>query len=157
MERSRRNLIIVAVLLGFLIVLLAIQNRGGSEGGGSGQIAWLTELPPALASAKETGKPIMIDFFATWCGPCKMLDKQTYSDDRVAAASTNWLMVRIDVDKNQTLAQYYSVSSIPTIVTLGSDGKELQREVGFIGVGPMLTLMEKSAARNPGAAGAEKK
>ena len=157
MERSRRNLIIVAVLLGFLIVLLAIQNRGGTEGGGSGQIAWLTELPPALATAKETGKPIMVDFFATWCGPCKMLDKQTYSDDRVAAASTNWLMVRIDVDKNPALAQQYAVSSIPTIVTLGSDGKELQREIGFIGVGPMLTFMEKSAARNPAVAGAEKK
>jgi thioredoxin-like negative regulator of GroEL len=74
-----------------------------------------------------------------------MLDKQTYSDDRVAAASTNWVMVRIDVDRNQALASYYNVQSIPTIMVLNAEGKEIRREVGFIGVGPMLTLMEKGA------------
>ena len=147
MERSARNVVIAGVGLVFLLVFLAVQKRSDSKTGsvpaGGGKIRWLTELNPGIAQAKETGRPIMVDFYADWCGPCKMLDAQTYSDDRVAAASTNWVMVRIDVDKNQGLASYYNVQSIPTIMVLTAEGKEVRREVGFIGVGPMLTLMEK--------------
>jgi thiol:disulfide interchange protein len=146
MERSARSLIIAGVGLAFLLIILAVQKNGelknGSVPAGGGKINWLTELNPGLARAQETGKPIMVDFYADWCGPCKMLDAQTYSDDRVAAASTNWVMVRIDVDKNQGLARFYNVQSIPTIVALDPQGKEVRREIGFIGVGPMLTLME---------------
>ena len=147
MERSARNLTIAGVGLAFLLVILAVQKNSGMKGAkvpsGGGKIAWLTELKPGLEKAKESGKPVMIDFYADWCGPCKMLDAQTYSDGRVAAASTNLVMVRIDVDQNQGLATYYNVQSIPTILVLSPEGKEVAREVGFIGVGPMLTLMEK--------------
>ena len=114
---------------------------------GGGKISWLTDLPPALAKAKQAGRPIMIDFYADWCGPCKMLDAQTYSDDRVAAASTNLVMVRIDVDRNQLLASRYRVESIPTIVVLNSEGNEMNRAVGFIRVEPMLTMMERATAK----------
>ena len=149
MERSARNLVLAAVGLAFLMVILAVQKNGGAKPGkvhtGGGKISWMTNLKPGLEKAKESGRPIMIDFYADWCGPCKMLDAQTYSDDRVAAASTNWVMVRIDVDQNQGLATYYNVQSIPTILVLNPEGKEIRREVGFIGVGPMLTLMEKGA------------
>lgn len=148
MERSARNLTIAGVGLAFLLVILAVQkNNGKNEAkvpAGGGKISWLTEFKPALEKAKESGKPVMIDFYADWCGPCKMLDAQTYSDDRVAAASTNLVMVRIDVDQNQGLATYYNVQSIPTILVLNPEGKEVAREVGFIGIGPMLTLMEKA-------------
>lgn len=149
MERTTRNLFIAGIGLAFLLVVLAVQKNselGSSKASaGGGKISWLTALNPGLAKAKETSRPIMIDFYADWCGPCKMLDKHTYSDDRVAAASTNWVMVRIDVDKNQGLASYYNVQSIPTIVILDPQGKEVKRETGFIGVGPMLTLMEWDA------------
>ena len=113
MERTTRNLFIAGIGLAFLLVVLAVQKNselGSSKASaGGGKISWLTALNPGLAKAKETSRPIMIDFYADWCGPCKMLDKHTYSDDRVAAASTNWVMVRIDVDKNQGLASYYNV------------------------------------------------
>lgn len=141
------------VFVGVLGVVILLGAACGQVGGasavaeGGGKIDWMTELRPAMAKAKETGRPIMIDFYATWCGPCKLLDAKTYSDDRVAAASTNWLMVRIDVDKNQGLSQYYSINSIPTIVLLNAEGKEVRRETGFIEVGPMLTLMDHTQVK----------
>ena len=157
MELPRKHIVFAAVAFAVVMLSLAFQKQfsantsapddsTASPSAGSAAINWLTDLPPALAKAKETGQPIMIDFFATWCGPCKMLDAKTYSDPRVATASTNWLMVRIDVDQKQALSQYYAVQSIPTILVLSPEGKELRREVGFIPPGPMLTLLQTSTA-----------
>ena len=140
--------LLAAFAIGIAVLILTGRGkqRPGVPGGG-GKISWFTDLPSALAKAKETGQPIMIDFYADWCGPCKMLDAETYSDDRVAAASTNLVMVRIDVDQNQPLSSRYRVESIPTIVVLNAEGAEINRTVGFMGVGPMLTMMERATAK----------
>jgi thiol:disulfide interchange protein len=140
--------LVAAFAVGIAVLILTGKGKQGARApAGGGKISWLTDFPPALAKAKETGRPIMIDFYADWCGPCKMLDAQTYSDNRVAAASTNLVMVRIDVDRNQPLASRYRVESIPTIVVLNSEGTEMKRETGFIRVGPMLTMMERATAK----------
>ena len=140
--------LVAALAIGIAVLILSGKGKLGSRvPPGGGKITWLTDLPSAIAKAKETGRPIMIDFYADWCGPCKMLDAETYSDDRVAAASTNLVMVRIDVDQNQPLAGRYRVESIPTIVVLNSEGTEINREVGFMPVGPMLTMMERATAK----------
>ena len=140
--------LVAAFAVGIAVLILTGKGKQGPRvPPGGGKISWLTDFPPALAKAKETGRPIMIDFYADWCGPCKMLDAQTYSDNRVAAASTNLVMVRIDVDRNQPLASRFRVESIPTIVVLNSEGTEMKRESGFMGVRPMLTMMERATAK----------
>ena len=156
MELSRKHILAAGA---FVVLMLSLafhkqltrhsapNNYEGGGGTNTTAINWLTDLSPALAKAKETGRPIMVDFFATWCGPCKMLDAETYSEVRVAAASTNWIMVRIDVDKKQALSSYYAVQSIPTILVLSPEGKELRREVGFIAPGPMLALLQNFTNR----------
>jgi len=80
---------------------------------------------------KEAGnKPVLVDFFATWCGPCKMaapvIDElaDEYKDKAVVA--------KVDVDASHDLASQYGVMSIPTVVIF-KDGKELNKQVGFIG------------------------
>lgn len=104
-------------------------------------IKWFNSLEPALARAKETGKPVMIDFYATWCLPCKMLDGSTYRHRDIVNESEHWVMVRIDVDENQELAARYRVESVPTIVLLSSDGKEKERKVGFVDADAMKETM----------------
>ena len=104
---------------------------------------FIKSLAPALVQAKETGKPIMIDFFATWCPPCKMLDAKTYTDAKVQARSKDWIMVRIDVDQHKALAREYQIASIPTLVLVQPDGKEAARELGFIPPAEMLAFMSK--------------
>ena len=160
MSKLIRSLSLHIVAFALLFCVSIGCNKGtpasaeqGSSGGSGEEIAWLTDLEPALAKAKETGQPIMIDFFATWCPPCKMLDKETYTDSKVIDASTNWVMVRIDVDKNESLAGKYGVRSIPTLVLLTPDGKEAARDVGFMPAGRMLAFMEKvQQPKDPAAA-----
>ena len=69
----------------------------------------------------------MVDFWATWCGPCKMLAPVV--EDCVKKLEGKALIGKVDVDENQALAGKYGVMSIPTVIFF-KDGKEIGRKVG---------------------------
>jgi len=90
----------------------------------------------------KSEKPVLIDFFATWCGPCKTLApilKQV--KDSLGERIT---ILKIDVDKNQELAAKYQVRGVPTMV-LYQNGKQLWRQSGVLSKEEILkTILEKS-------------
>jgi thioredoxin 1 len=72
--------------------------------------------------------PIMIDFFADWCGPCQMLSPIV---EEIAAEYEGKVeVVKIDIDDSQDLAQEYGVTSIPTVLFL-REGQMVEKLVGF--------------------------
>lgn len=68
---------------------------------------------------------VLVDFFANWCGPCKMLTPV------LEKVQSNIKVIKVDVDKYENLAREYGVMSIPTIILFES-GKEIKRNIGFI-------------------------
>lgn len=81
-----------------------------------------------LGNIVNGGKTVLIDFFATWCGPCKMLAPVL---DKVAAKNGDVTFVKVDIDKNADAAEEYGVQVIPTLV-LVKDGKVAARTQGFM-------------------------
>ncbi len=85
----------------------------------------------------KSTKPVLVDFNATWCGPCRML-KPTL--EQVAAERPDVTVVGIDVDDNSDLAGEYGVFSIPCLV-LFKDGMEADRSVGLVPKEAILDLL----------------
>ena len=75
----------------------------------------------------KSDKKVLVDFNATWCGPCRMLKPVI---DEIAATNDSVKVVSIDVDDEEELAEQYNVSSIPCLV-LFDKGNETERSVGF--------------------------
>ena len=85
----------------------------------------------------KSDKPVLVDFNATWCGPCRML-KPTLEE--IAAQRPDVTVVGIDVDHNRELAEEYDVFSIPCLV-LFQNGAEANRSVGLIPKEQILEIL----------------
>ncbi len=92
-------------------------------------------LDEAKALAKKKKKVIFIDAYASWCGPCKMLDKNTFSDASVGTYfNDKFINVKIDCEKHadgKTVLTTYSVSAYPTLLWIDSEGNLVKKEVGY--------------------------
>lgn len=108
-------------------------------------INWVHDYTEALKAAQSSGKPVMIDFATEWCGWCKKLDKDTYSDSKVSALADNIICLKIDGDKERGLTKQYGISGYPTIVFLDSGGKIIETVVGYRDAAAFLEIMQKIA------------
>jgi thioredoxin 1 len=80
------------------------------------------------SSVLESDKPVLVDFWAAWCGPCKALAPIL---EKIASETEDVTISRLNVDENQALAGQYGVQSIPTMIIF-KGGKEAKRLVGLL-------------------------
>lgn len=111
--------LIILMGIGYLLVL----TFSGREG-----IRWAAYDEDLLAKAAQEGKPVIIDFYADWCIPCKWLDRNVFRDEEVAGLSEKFVMMRMDLTKKQAaqdmILERYHVIGVPTIIFINKDGQE---------------------------------
>lgn len=92
-----------------------------------------------LENIKNSGKIILLDFYADWCGPCRMLSPVV---DEFAEENPDFVVGKINVDKEPELSEEFGVSSIPMLVVM-KDGKILNKSVGAKSKQQILEMIEK--------------
>ncbi len=103
-----------------------------------------------LAKAKADKKIVFLDAYASWCGPCKMMSKQTFMDQEVGKYyNTSFVNAKIDMEKGEgpELASRYKVEAYPTLLFVDGDGKVVHRALGYHDVAQFIEL--GTAASDP--------
>jgi len=94
-------------------------------------MAWLEDFGSTLDQAKQSNKPIMIDFYTTWCVYCRKLEKDAFGDARVIELSKQFVPARLDAEVHKTAATRYRPEGFPVVLFLTPTGQEILRVQGY--------------------------
>ncbi len=118
------------------------------------RLEWL-DFGPGLERAKSTGKPMLVDFYATWCGPCKMMDRETFRDTEVTRRLSEIVAVKVDSEGTRSrsgpvgadVAHRVNVTGYPTLVVLDPTGREVARRTGFVPPDEFAAWLDRSVEK----------
>lgn len=99
-----------------------------------------------LQEAKKQNKPIFVDFYTSWCGPCKLMTKTTFANTNVGDyLNSNYIAYKIDCEKGEgiQMAEKFEIYSYPTLCFFDKNGKLQSKEVGYKNANDFLSLVQK--------------
>jgi len=138
-------------------VVTSVTDR---EGGKAKMLVRWVPVQEAAVASRAAGRPILYDFTAEWCPPCKVLDREGWNDGEIAAlVNRSFLPARImdrqrEEGKNSPavaeLQRRYGISGFPTLVVATADGREVAKFVGYRGHAALTQFLKESRAKADG-------
>ncbi len=107
------------------------------------------EYEEGMVAAGTMEKPVILDFYADWCGPCVAMEEGTYPDPRVISELADFVAIKVDTQKRIDIETKYGIAYYPTVVFLDRKGKEVSRHIGYLGPEEMIGEIKLSREKLP--------
>lgn len=129
-------------ILSMLAILTMTAGNSFADG------VWKTDLNEARKLAAETNRPILCHFYASWCGPCRQMEKKVFPLSQVQGQlKSSVIAVKINVEKQQYLANRFGVTSLPSDIFLEPDGTQILQSTGFRSSSEYVGLVMRAQTR----------
>ncbi len=145
----------VSILILSLFLVTGCNRKGKPSKGTSsvkkGVIFVKDSYAKSLSKAKELNKPIFIDFYTTWCMPCKLMDSEVFTQKPVSDfLNQNFINLKIDAERGEgpKLAKQFGVYGYPTFVYLDSNGKVIEQVTGSTTGTNLISMGQRTLQAN---------
>lgn len=95
------------------------------------KISWTKAYNEALEEAKKTKKPVLIFVYASWCGWCKKMERETCADEAIVKLTDSFVCLKVNSEEDEEFSSKFKVKEFPCVVFVKSDGSEIERHLGF--------------------------
>jgi thioredoxin-like negative regulator of GroEL len=113
------------------------------------QVNWLHDYNMARALSVNTGKFIVMDFWAVWCGPCKVMDEELWQKPEAQQVAERFVPLKVDIDRERALAMEFGANAIPKVVIIDALGNIIWERVGYSRPNEYLEILGSLPAENP--------
>ena len=140
----------LVLLFSSLILLFSCHPRPTSSNSAKTKFT-TTDFSEAFALAESKGLPIFIDFYTSWCGPCKQMDRDVFTQPKVATMlNESFIALKVNAERGEgiQLAREFNIRGYPSLLFLNTQGELIDRLEGYTSAPTLLTYARKAITKN---------
>lgn len=131
------------ILRAALLFTLAITARGSFA-----DDVWRTDFPSAQAEARRLNRPLLVHFYADWCGPCRQMEQNVFRREQVQKELRRLVVaVKVNADRSPEIASRFGIDSLPTDLFLEPDGTAIVQSTGYRNANDYIAAVNRASVK----------